>query len=46
MKGYWSMRVNVEDEAAYKKYAERAKLAIEKFGGKLFDEICSIQLII
>jgi len=34
MKGYWSMRVNVEDEAAYKKYAERAKLAIEKFGGK------------
>ena len=34
MRGYWSMRVNVEDEDSYKKYAERAKVAIEKFGGK------------
>ena len=34
MKGYWSMRVNVENETSYKQYAERAKLAIEKFGGK------------
>ena len=28
------MRVNVKDETAYKEYAKRAKLAIEKFGGK------------
>ena len=34
MKGYWSMRVNVRDEMSYKKYAEKAKIAIEKFGGK------------
>ena len=34
MKGYWSMRVNVKDEISYKKYAKKAKLAIEKFGGK------------
>ena len=34
MKGYWNMRVNVSDEISYKKYAEKAKLAIEKFGGK------------
>ena len=34
MKGYWSIRVNVKNESSYKKYAERAKLAIEKFGGK------------
>ena len=34
MKGYWNMRVNVTDEVSYKKYAEKAKIAIEKFGGK------------
>ena len=34
MKGYWSMRVNVRDEMSYKKYAEKAKIAIEKFGGQ------------
>ena len=34
MKGYWNMRVNVNDEASYKEYAKRAKSAIEKFGGK------------
>ena len=34
MKGYWSMRVNVQDEFSYSEYAKNAKLAIEKFGGK------------
>ena len=34
MKGYWIMRVNVEDEISYKEYAKRAALAIKKFGGK------------
>ena len=34
MKGYWVMRVNVNEEEPYKKYAEKAKLAIEKFKGK------------
>jgi|TARA_B110000238_G_C15885085_1_gene335173 uncharacterized protein (DUF1330 family) len=34
MKAYWNMKVNVEDETAYKNYAEKATLAIEKFGGK------------
>jgi uncharacterized protein (DUF1330 family) len=34
MKGYWSMRVNVQDEVSYSEYAKKAKLAIEKFEGK------------
>lgn len=34
MKAYWNLRVKVLDETSYKKYAEKAKLAIEKFGGK------------
>tara|TARA_B100001093_G_scaffold342434_1_gene327274 strand:+ start:1559 stop:1846 length:288 start_codon:yes stop_codon:yes gene_type:complete len=34
MKGYWNMRVNIQDETSYKKYAEKAKIAIKKFGGK------------
>ena len=33
-KGYWIARVNVRDSEAFKKYASRAKLAIEKHGGK------------
>ena len=33
-KGYWIVRVNVRDSEAFKKYASRAKLAIEKHGGK------------
>ena len=33
-KGYWVARVNVDDVNAFKDYASRAKLAIEKFGGK------------
>ena len=33
-KGYWVARVNVDDAEAFKGYASRAKLAIEKFGGK------------
>ena len=33
-KGYWITRVNVRDSEAFKKYAGRAKLAIEKYGGK------------
>ena len=33
-KGYWVARVNVDDTEAFKDYASRAKVAIEKFGGK------------
>ena len=33
-KGYWIARVNIDDVDAFKEYAKRAKLAIEKFGGK------------
>ena len=33
-KGYWIARVNIKDNDEYKKYANRAKLAIEKYGGK------------
>mgnify|MGYP003325761921 CR=1 FL=1 len=33
-KGYWIARVNINDNDAFKKYASRAKLAIEKYGGK------------
>ena len=33
-KGYWVARVNIDDAEAFKNYASRAKLAIEKFGGK------------
>jgi len=33
-KGYWVLRVNVKDNVAFKEYASRAKLAIDKFGGK------------
>ena len=33
-KGYWIARVNVRDSEAFKKYASKAKLAIEKYGGK------------
>jgi|TARA_B110001452_G_scaffold250656_1_gene239067 uncharacterized protein (DUF1330 family) len=33
-KGYWVARVNVDDTEAFKDYASRAKIAIEKFGGK------------
>ena len=34
MRGYWIVRVKVEDDSAYKQYAEKAALAIKKFGGK------------
>jgi len=33
-KGYWVARVNIDNTEAFKDYATRAKLAIEKFGGK------------
>ena len=33
-KGYWIARVNIKDNDAFKKYANSAKLAIEKYGGK------------
>jgi uncharacterized protein (DUF1330 family) len=33
-KGYWVARVNVNNTEAFKDYATRAKVAIEKFGGK------------
>ena len=33
-KGYWVVRVNIDKNEAFKEYAERAKPAIEKFGGK------------
>ena len=33
-KGYWVARVNIDDTGAFKDYASRAKLAIEKYGGK------------
>jgi|TARA_B110000971_G_C19849211_1_gene426257 uncharacterized protein (DUF1330 family) len=33
-KGYWIARVKVEDGEAFKEYANRAKVAIDKFGGK------------
>ena len=33
-KGYWIARVNISDGEAFKKYASKAKLAIEKHGGK------------
>ena len=33
-KGYWIARVNIEDVDAFKKYASKAKIAIEKHGGK------------
>jgi|TARA_B100001057_G_C22667601_1_gene878492 uncharacterized protein (DUF1330 family) len=33
-KGYWVARVNVDNTEAFKDYATRAKVAIEKFGGK------------
>ena len=33
-KGYWVVRVNVDDTESFKEYAGRAKLAIETFGGK------------
>lgn len=33
-KGYWIARVNINDTKAFKEYTSRAKLAIEKHGGK------------
>ena len=33
-KGYWVARVNIKDNEAFKEYAKRAKIAIDKFGGK------------
>ena len=33
-KGYWIAKVNISDNEAFKKYASKAKLAIEKYGGK------------
>ncbi|MFL2890157.1 MAG: DUF1330 domain-containing protein [Pelagibacteraceae bacterium] len=33
-KGYWIAKVNISDSDAFKEYASRAKLAIEKHGGK------------
>ncbi len=33
-KGYWVARVNIRDNEAFKEYAKRAELAIDKFGGK------------
>ena len=33
-KGYWVARVNIDNTEAFKDYATRAKVAIEKFGGK------------
>ena len=33
-KGYWIAKVNISDSDAFKEYASRAKLAIEKYGGK------------
>ena len=33
-KGYWIAKVNINDTNAFKEYASRAKLAIEKYGGK------------
>ena len=33
-KGYWIARVNISDSEAFKEYASKAKLAIEKHGGK------------
>ncbi|MDC0344433.1 DUF1330 domain-containing protein [Pelagibacteraceae bacterium] len=33
-KGYWVVRVSIDNAEAFKEYATRAKLAIEKFGGK------------
>ena len=34
MKGYWIARVNIKNKDAYKSYAQLAKPAIEKYGGK------------
>ena len=34
MKGYWIARVNIKKKDAYKSYAQLAKPAIEKYGGK------------
>lgn len=34
MPGYWLALVDVHDPEAYKEYAQRATLAIEKYGGK------------
>ena len=33
-KGYWVARVSIDDNKAFSDYASRAKLAIEKFGGR------------
>jgi len=33
-KGYWVARANIDDAEAFKNYTKRARLAIEKFGGK------------
>ena len=33
-KGYWIARINIRDNDAFKEYASRAKLAVEKYGGK------------
>ena len=33
-KGYWVARVNIDNTEAFKDYATRAKVAIEKFGGR------------
>ena len=34
MKGYWIARVNIKNEEAYTIYAQKAKPAIEKHGGR------------
>ena len=33
-KGYWIVRVSIDNNEAFKKYASRAELAIKKYGGK------------
>ena len=33
-KGYWIVKANINDNEAFKEYANKAKLAIEKHGGK------------
>ena len=33
-KGYWVVRVSINNAEAFKEYATRAKFAIERFGGK------------
>ena len=33
-KGYWIAKINISDNNAFKEYANKAQLAIQKYGGK------------